>query len=301
MSIKTPDDIREGAVFGRKLSELALPLYKTERREQGAALIAAALFDDDECYALVHPRDWKTRPSKSEEKAQKRVKSSIARTVQRHLDLENAYDVSSNYMMAYSILFNCSLDFLYGKIDVPCPNVEILDISNKTGLSVNAVKNLVNSADATEGGPSFVHKSWTRLLEGDAFLGIPLDIVAAYNEACEVLKGDAAVEAIEAALKDKDPTTIAYNIIDIKKKPIQKTREGHYAAYYGMLYKLAQNVTGLLDTLVEDQLTEEHYYEGAVKDLTRQYRNEYYARNGEPEKIERPADGEFHFNTHFMI
>lgn len=301
MSIKSPEDIREGAVFGKKLSELALPLYKTGRREKGASLIAVALYENDDCYAIIHPRGWEKRPLETENKATKKVKSSIARSVQRHLDLENAYDVSCNYMMAYSILFNCSLDFLYGKIDDPCPNVEILDISNKTGLSVDAVKNLVNSADATEGGPSFVHKSWSKLLEGDAFLGIPFDIMAARNEACEVLKCDAAVEAIESVLKDEDPKTVEYNLVDIKKKPILKKKEAHYAAYYGMLYKLSQDVTGILDALVEEQLSDEHYYDEALEDLTLQYRNEYYAFKGEPDKVERPKDGEFRFNKHFMI
>ena len=68
-----------------------------------------------------------------------------------------------------------------------------------------------------------------------------------------------------------------------------------------MLYKLAQNVTGILDGLIEEQISEEHYYEQALEDLTCQYRNEYYVRKGEPEKVERPKDGEFRFNKHFMI
>ena len=35
------------------------------------------------------------------------------------------------------------VDYLFGRIEEKCPNVEVLDISKKTGLSVEAVKRLM--------------------------------------------------------------------------------------------------------------------------------------------------------------
>jgi len=50
-------------------------------------------------------------------------------------------------MMAYSILFDCSLDYLYGLINEKCPNVEVLDIAHKTGFSVEAINRLMSGEE----------------------------------------------------------------------------------------------------------------------------------------------------------
>lgn len=108
----------------------------------GPTAVAEGLYLNDECYKLVQPRG---RIEKYQVNRKKDI-AAIARTVDRHLNYKNnikATQIPGNYMKAYSILFDCSLDFLYGIIDVKSPNAEVLDISKKTGLSVESVKRLM--------------------------------------------------------------------------------------------------------------------------------------------------------------
>lgn len=136
MAIKSTEDIRPEALFGRRLFQLGADINMN-----GPASVAEGLYLNEECYKLVKPRgrDKKYQVNRSQDIA------AISRTVQRHFDYEEATDVPGNYMMAYSVLFDCSLDYLYGKIDVKSPNAEVLDISKKTGLSVEAVKKLMQN------------------------------------------------------------------------------------------------------------------------------------------------------------
>ena len=136
MAINTIEDIRPEAYFAKRLFHLGEEIHCL-----GPAKIAVALYENNECFKLVHP---KNRTYKYAINRKKDI-SSIARRVQDHFDLENAYDVPGKYMMAYSILFNCSMDYLYGRIETKCPNVEILDIGQKTGLSTKAVEQLMSN------------------------------------------------------------------------------------------------------------------------------------------------------------
>ncbi|MBQ9030720.1 MAG: hypothetical protein IJ106_04615 [Parasporobacterium sp.] len=138
MAIKNLEDIRVEAIFGRKLFQLGAGIDI-----KGPAAVAEALYDNDDCYKLVRPRGRSAKYKVNKDKDT----DAIARTVQRHFDSEAATEIPGNYMLAYSILFDCSMDYLYGKIEDKCPNVEVLNISNKTGLSVKAVKRLMSSEE----------------------------------------------------------------------------------------------------------------------------------------------------------
>ena len=130
-------ETRKGKPFGQKLADLA-----EERNMHSAADIAAALYENDLCFELVHPRDRDVKYLVSKDKDI----NTITRRVQEHISpSKEAQSVPGNYVFAYSILFDCSMDYLYGKIEEKCPDVEVLDISKKTGLSVEAVKRLMEN------------------------------------------------------------------------------------------------------------------------------------------------------------
>lgn len=141
-------DIPEEALFGKKLWQLSV-----DSGVGGSPTkIATALYENDECYQYVKPR---SRDKKHYENRKKDI-DAIMKRVQDHLGLTHnlyndeskckfAYDVPGDYMMAYSILFNCSMDYLYGLVEEKYPNAEIADIANKTGLSSKAIENLIES------------------------------------------------------------------------------------------------------------------------------------------------------------
>ncbi len=192
-------DIRDEAKFGKRLFKLG-----QEQGLNGPAAIAKAIYANDECFKLFAPGN---RTYKYEVNKDNRDIPTIQRRVDDHLDAENAYDVSGNYLLAYSILFKCSLDYFYGKIDVPCPNVEVLDISKKTGLSVKAVERLMEKKEvcleeqlltADQYGlldmPSYsdeddgyintyasVTDFWSRIMESELFSVLPVNW---YRMAC---------------------------------------------------------------------------------------------------------------------
>lgn len=130
---------RKGPPFGIKLE-----LLGKEHNLKNAAEIANALYKNDTCFLIIKPgkRDFKD-PT---EDAKNRDCATLAKRVQDHIQpTTEAEQVDGKYMLAYSVLFDCSLDFLYGKIDEPTPNAEVFDICKKTGLSSKAVSNLMSN------------------------------------------------------------------------------------------------------------------------------------------------------------
>ena len=132
MAFKKLEDIREDATFGRKLF-----LLGEKNGLIGPPQIAEALFENEECRKILNK---KTYNAKNEKKW-------IARSVQAHMDKEEVYGVDGKYLLAYSVLFNCSMDYLYGVIDEEYPNMEVRDICKKTGLSSQSVKNLMEKKE----------------------------------------------------------------------------------------------------------------------------------------------------------
>ena len=222
MAIKKLEYVNPTAEFGKKLFQLG-----ADQDMLGPAAIGRGLYENDECYKLVHPRDRNVK----HEIYEKKDISAIVRRVQEHFNYESATDVNGCYMMAYSILFDCSLDYLYGKIEEKCPNVEVLDISKKTGLSVEAVNRLMSNEqidfdkylqtlhnydllDIPEFGTydlelddyfidtdASVSKFWSELIESDQFIQMPENW---YRMACAKYTSKAVSMVAEDAKKECD-------------------------------------------------------------------------------------------------
>lgn len=185
MESRSYKELRKGGTFGQKLR-----LLVERAKYKNATDIATALYENSTCYGLVHPR---TREKKYQVNRKSEI-NAIAKRVLEHIDSNDdkeAYEIPSNYMLAYSILFHCSLDYLYGLIDNPSPNAEIRDISEKTGLSSKAVENLCMKSEVYLEGFIYqnthnlysqgfdpeahlgVSKFWSDLLESKMFLEVP--------------------------------------------------------------------------------------------------------------------------------
>ena len=136
MAITKIEDVE--TEFGKRLFNLG-----KAKGLLGPAQIADALYNNLDCYKIIQPGGRKERYRLNLSKDM----TTIAKAVQRHFSADNYYDVPSPYMYAYHLLFNCSMDYLYGIIDEPSPDAETNDISKKTGLSTKAIANLTSGEE----------------------------------------------------------------------------------------------------------------------------------------------------------
>ncbi len=170
--------------FGRRLMELA--------REQDIGtpmLLATKLYDN---YSdLVEPAKRKNKYGKIVKDRDHDI-SAITRMVQTHFNEENAYNVQSKYLFAYSKLFNCSLDYLYGTTPVRSTDPDVRIICQKIGLSEKVVQKLMHKSEIYLEGSLYAHfdydflykdldpeakllinSFWNDLLESDLFIKLP--------------------------------------------------------------------------------------------------------------------------------
>ncbi len=238
----------------------------------------------------------------SEEEKRKNAIGSIEKKILKQITdtrPENKNKVQAEFILAYCKHFNCSADYLLGLTEIKTADPDIRKITELTGLTEEAILNLTKEKQEQENS-SYIHKCWSKLLESALFLSLPNDCYATYKEAVECLKCKAAIATIPLVLKDEDPSSIPYNLIAIKEKPIKNAADGHYAAYYGMLYKLAQNITTVLDSLIEVQTQEEQILEREMKNCLYQFQFLINAAKEEPTPV-KPDGDEFHFNTHLIF
>ena len=276
------------SLFGNRLWALMNKKgYDTPRK------LAIALFD-----AGLVSVNSKVNEYTTDEEIRKNAIGSVEKKIAKHIHSSAMINVQGEYIVAYCTHFGCSADYLFGYTDIQSGNPDLRNACNITGLSEKAISQLNDALDKETGDATFIHKCWSRLLESNLFQGMPFDLASAYHEAEECLKCKAAVEAISEILKDEDPTSIAYNLVAIKEKPIDKAGQGHYAAYYGMLYKLAQNITTSLDALVEQQTDEENIYKKELEQMKWQFQVELNASNRKP--VPPRPDGEFCWNSHII-
>ncbi len=239
------EDIRSEAKFGQKLFRLGESIDR-----KGPAAIAEALYGNDACFKVIAPRgrDVKYKANIDKDLA------AIMRRVQDHLDLVNAYDVPSNYMYAYSILFNISLDYLYGKIDEECPNLEILDISKKTGLSIPVAQRLV---ECSRDGESPIVDCWSAIMGSPLYDSVYVDWRFITNTVYEKIDLEARLATLEwekqyfseKNIDPKDAELFEFpRDIDYEINNVKESIANIDAAFYGMLSKISKNFADFIES-----------------------------------------------------
>ena len=112
--------------FGRRLMTLA-----RENNLGTPTLLAEALYNNFK--DLVEPAKRKNKNGKIVKDRQHDI-DAITRMVQTHLNETDICKIQSKYFLAYSKLFNCSLDYLYGTVPVRSTDPDMNAICKKTGL-----------------------------------------------------------------------------------------------------------------------------------------------------------------------
>ena len=254
-------DIRPEAKFGRRLFTLG-----EKHGLRGPAAIGKAIYDNLECFRLFCPGGRKYRYEFNEDKDL----PTIRRRVDEHLDVENAYDLSGNYMYAYSILFNCSLDYLYGKIDEECPNLEILDISKKTGLSMKVVQRFY---EGIKEGESPIVDCWSAILESPLFDSVYIDWRFITDSVYDKIDLESRLATLawekkyfsDKGINPNDDLLFYFpRDIDYEISTVQEKIANNDAAFYGILSKVSKNFADFLESNAKA------HYDSSHEEVTKQ-------------------------------
>lgn len=250
--------------FGQRLMGLA-----RENDMVTPAEIAQSLYE--RCYELVKPGERKNRYGKVVKSEENDIKS-IIKFVQAHLNEENAYNVQSKYIFAYSQLFECSIDYLYGITKVKSQELDIRQVCEKTGLSESAVINLVeNYDDNPEIFPTT--EWWSQVLEGDAFYGIPIVWVTYSERVLERQDLQKRIDAINKALGEVELDSITRLLQEMRSDTLERFNREKEDSCYGAFGKMMQYVQNYLEDRARDWVEQQHkdydemYYRGEINKL----------------------------------
>lgn len=257
------NDIRKGPAFGMKLTALG-----ESRGYLSARDFAVALYENGYCFELVHPRD---RTVKYETTKKKDI-DSIARRVQDHIKpTVEAQDVPGNYMYAYSLLFDCSLDYLYGRIEEPSPDAEITDISQKTGLSAKVVTNLIDNYDPDPDVFSMT-RIWSEVLESGLFEEVPTQWFIYCGNKLRKADLEKKIEAIRKAepeAGDDDYRTM----MEIRRNALKGLEPMLAGNCQGAFAILSHTLATYIESRTDEWLNEQHedfednYYDNEIRKI----------------------------------
>ena len=250
--------------FGQKLMGLA-----RENDIETPIEIAQTLYE--RCYELVKPGERKNKYGKVVKSEVNDIKS-ILKFVQAHLNEENAFNVHSKYVYAYSQLFECSIDYLYGITEVKSQELDVRQICEKTGLSENAVTHLIEYYDDDPETTS-VTEWWSQVLEGEAFYGIPL-VWGTYTErVLERQDLQKRIDAINKALGEVELDSIIRLLQEMRPDTLERLKREKEDSCYGAFGKMMQYIQNYLEDRATDWIEQQHkdygemYYRSEINKL----------------------------------
>ena len=247
--------------FSYRLVKIAIEKGIEDTRD-----LADALYENAECKKAITIR--KTQKTKPDDPLK-----NIMKNIQIHLNTEDAYDVNCRYMYAYSIIFDCSYDYLYGKSEIMTADLDVRDICNKTGFSEKAVANIVerHKDEIDSDGFSFI-EWWSELLYDFPFTAIPMSWMGYASRLVELHDIDKKIEACEKAAKDAplDDPIMKYLMDDDNQKTLRYIRRDKEDSILGAHHKMLSVVEDLLNQYAEQWAKEQHpehselYYHGEI-------------------------------------
>lgn len=235
--------------FGKRLMGLA-----RENKIETPAEIAQTLYE--RCYELVKPGERKNKYGKVVKSEENDIKS-IIKFVQTHLNEEKAYNVQSKYMYAYSQLFECSIDYLYGITEVENQELEIRQVCEKTGLSEPAVINLIdNFCEDTEIFSNTIW--WSQVLEGRTFSNIPLVWVTYSERVLEVQDLQMEIDAMNKALGEVELDPTLRSLKEMRIEGLEKMKLDKEDSCYGAFGKMMHYIQNYLEDIAVEWVKKQH-------------------------------------------
>ena len=241
--------IEEFTGFGRRLMEVA--------RDRGLGdplSLAQAIHGNKKCRDMVKLRK---REDKNSDSPYDEV-DGIKRIIQKHLTdkYADAYKVPSAYMYAYSIVLECSIDYLYGKTEIMSTNLEVRDICEKTGLSEPAVNNLC-SVHQNNNEDMSITRWWSDLLSEESFFVYPVGWMEYANRLVQLYDIKKKADAIEKATDESEMDEI-YKLLnsgkaDTLNKIYREKRDASFGAYLNMISSIEEHLKTKADQWAAEQ------------------------------------------------
>lgn len=235
--------------FSYRLVQAAINKDIIETRD-----LADALYSNTECSNIISIR--KKQKTKSEDPLK-----NIMKNIQIHLNTEDVYEVNSRYIYAYSIVLGCSFDYLYGKTEIKSADLKIRAICDKTGLTEDAVINLVEThQNEIESGGFSCIEWWSELLHGMPFHDIPFQWWKYANRIVEINDIDKKIEACERASKEvpMEDRILKYLWDGDNQKTLRLVRKDKEDSILGAQYKLFSRVERYLEKYAEEWAEMQH-------------------------------------------
>lgn len=172
---------------------------------------------------------------------------SIEKKIRKHCNSDTARELQGEFILAYSQFFGCSVDYLLGFTDIRTNSMDIRQICEKTKLSEEAVKHIIDNPVQTAW--------WSKLFETSLFIDLPAGWIRMLQELYirHVKLKDAKPEQEIVNELKKTGNLSQANLI---KHPAFKAgvdAETASSAYYGRLAKINAQITNYFLKGTEEQ------------------------------------------------
>lgn len=255
--------IEEFHGFGKRLVQLA-----REKSIGEPKLLAEELYSN--FTFLVEPAQRKNKYGKVVKDRRHDI-DAISRMIQKHFNEENAYNVQSKYLYAYSQLFECSLDYLYGVSSVKSIDCEVKDICSKLHLSEKAVTNLIEGYD--QDPETFAPtRCWSEVLSSKLFSEAP---AAWLHYSMKVLQYTDLEKKIDAIRKARDSASDSYikAMLETRCISLEKMHLGKESDCGGAFLFLTKLLSQYIDIWTENWVNSQHtdfadnYYDNEIRKI----------------------------------
>lgn len=255
--------LEELPTFGRRLMELA-----KEKNLGSPTLLSNELYYT--CRDLVNPAPRKNKYGKVV-KDEAHDKEAIKRIVQQHFNEEDVCKVQSKYLLAYSRILGCSLDYLYGVADIRSCNLEVREICEKLHLNESVVINMIEGYDEDPDVFSST-RFWSEILSGDLFHELPSAWLMYSMQVLEFQDLAKKIEAIRKAEKEANDEHYR-TMMEVRRIALEKMQPGKSSDCEGAFRILMKLFTKYMDEKAEKWADSRHvdfednYYDNELKKI----------------------------------
>lgn len=261
-------DIDEFKGFSRRLVILA------RENDIGAPeLLARALYEHPECKNLIKPRERKNKEGKIVHSSINDIEA-IKRIIQKHYNEENAYNIQSAYLYSYSILFKCSIDYLFETTEIRSSDLSVADICKKTGLSENTVVRLCEDYQINNEEDSFSRAGWwSNLLSSDAYYSFPTAWGGYAQRIVQLYDIKKKADSIEKATDEVELDSIMRTFQEMKSDTLRRLCREKEDSTFGAYHKMLSGVENYLNQTADEWAKKQHpeysdlYYRSEINKL----------------------------------